>query len=85
MNALAQSFLDQDPDPRETREWIESIEAVIGAEGTERAHQILERLVDETRHVQQFREPRPVAPVALRLDAVHALVKLQRVADRQVP
>ena len=49
MNALAQSFLDQDPDPRETREWIESIEAVIGAEGTERAHQILERLVDETR------------------------------------
>ncbi|HEY7873264.1 MAG TPA: pyruvate dehydrogenase (acetyl-transferring), homodimeric type, partial [Rudaea sp.] len=49
MNALAQSFLDQDPDPRETREWIESIEAVIGAEGTERAHQILEKLVDETR------------------------------------
>ncbi|MDE2225144.1 MAG: pyruvate dehydrogenase (acetyl-transferring), homodimeric type [Xanthomonadaceae bacterium] len=49
MNALAQSFLDQDPDPRETREWIESIEAVIGAEGTGRAHQILERLVDETR------------------------------------
>ncbi|HEY8230368.1 MAG TPA: pyruvate dehydrogenase (acetyl-transferring), homodimeric type, partial [Rhodanobacteraceae bacterium] len=49
MNALAQSFLDQDPDPRETREWIESIEAVIGAEGTERAHQLLEKLVDETR------------------------------------
>jgi len=49
MNALAQSFLDQDPDPRETREWIESIEAVIGAEGTGRAHQILEKLVDETR------------------------------------
>ena len=49
MNALAQSFLDQDPDPRETREWIESIEAVIGAEGTDRAHQILEKLVDETR------------------------------------
>ena len=49
MNALARDFLDQDPDPRETREWIESIDAVIGAEGTERAHQILERLVDETR------------------------------------
>ncbi|HEX5352938.1 MAG TPA: pyruvate dehydrogenase (acetyl-transferring), homodimeric type [Rhodanobacteraceae bacterium] len=49
MNALAQEFLDQDPDPRETREWIESIEAVIGAEGTERAHQLLEKLVNETR------------------------------------
>jgi pyruvate dehydrogenase E1 component len=49
MNALAQEFLQQDPDPRETREWIESIEAVINAEGTERAHQILEKLVDETR------------------------------------
>ena len=49
MNALAREFLDQDPDPRETREWVESIEAVINAEGTERAHQILEKLVDETR------------------------------------
>jgi pyruvate dehydrogenase E1 component len=49
MNALAQTLIDQDPDPRETREWIESIEAVIGAEGTDRAHQILEKLVDETR------------------------------------
>ncbi|TAN03728.1 MAG: pyruvate dehydrogenase (acetyl-transferring), homodimeric type [Rhodanobacteraceae bacterium] len=49
MNAVAQDFLEQDPDPRETREWIESIEAVIGNEGTERAHQILEKLVDETR------------------------------------
>ncbi|HJP98976.1 MAG TPA: pyruvate dehydrogenase (acetyl-transferring), homodimeric type [Rhodanobacteraceae bacterium] len=49
MNAVAQEFVEQDPDPRETREWIESIEAVISAEGTGRAHQILEKLVDETR------------------------------------
>jgi pyruvate dehydrogenase E1 component len=49
MNIVAQEFIEQDPDPRETREWIESIEAVIGAEGTGRAHQILEKLVDETR------------------------------------
>ncbi|MBN8736954.1 MAG: pyruvate dehydrogenase (acetyl-transferring), homodimeric type [Xanthomonadales bacterium] len=46
---MPQEFLEQDPDPRETREWIESIEAVINAEGTDRAHQILEKLVDETR------------------------------------
>ncbi|HEX5487988.1 MAG TPA: pyruvate dehydrogenase (acetyl-transferring), homodimeric type [Rhodanobacteraceae bacterium] len=49
MNAVTQEFLEQDPDPRETREWIESIEAVIDADGTERAHQLLEKLVDETR------------------------------------
>ncbi|HEU0277706.1 MAG TPA: pyruvate dehydrogenase (acetyl-transferring), homodimeric type [Rhodanobacteraceae bacterium] len=49
MNALAKELIDQDPDPRETREWIESIEAVIGADGTERAHQLLEKMVDETR------------------------------------
>ncbi|MGH8152976.1 MAG: pyruvate dehydrogenase (acetyl-transferring), homodimeric type, partial [Rhodanobacteraceae bacterium] len=51
MNALAQDYpyLDQDPDPRETREWIESIEAVIGAEGAGRAQQLVETLVDETR------------------------------------
>ena len=40
---------NQDPDPAETREWLESIDAVIGAEGTERAHFLLEKLVDETR------------------------------------
>src|SRR5579885_2019102 len=49
MNDLTRELLDVDPDPTETREWIESIEAVIQAEGTERAHQLLEKMVDETR------------------------------------
>ena len=49
MNALTQEFLDQDPDPTETREWIESIQAVIHTEGAERAHQLLEKAVDEAR------------------------------------
>ncbi len=49
MNDLTRELLDADPDPIETREWIESIEAVIQAEGTERAHQLLEKMVDETR------------------------------------
>ncbi|MCC6193962.1 MAG: pyruvate dehydrogenase (acetyl-transferring), homodimeric type [Burkholderiales bacterium] len=49
MNAEAQEFLEQDPNPLETREWIESIDAVIDAEGTVRARQLLETLVDETR------------------------------------
>ena len=41
--------LKQDLDPVETREWIEALNAIIGVDGTDRAHFILERLVDETR------------------------------------
>ncbi len=48
MNQLT-DILNQDLDPAETREWIEALNAVIGVEGPERAHYILERLVDETR------------------------------------
>ncbi len=41
--------LDQDLDPTETREWIESLDAVINHDGTERAHFLLEKMVDTTR------------------------------------
>ena len=46
---LLQDILDQDLDPVETREWIEALQVVIGADGPERAHYLLERMVDETR------------------------------------
>ncbi|TAL87189.1 MAG: pyruvate dehydrogenase (acetyl-transferring), homodimeric type [Rhodanobacter sp.] len=42
-------ILDQDLDPTETREWVESLDAVIQHDGTERAHFLLERMVDTTR------------------------------------
>ncbi len=48
MNQL-NDILDQDLDPTETREWIDSLTGVINADGTERAHFLLERMVDETR------------------------------------
>jgi len=38
-----------DPDPDETREWLESLDAVLATDGTERAHFLLERLVDLAR------------------------------------
>lgn len=41
--------LQNDPDPTETREWIESLKAVIDVGGPERAHQILENMVELTR------------------------------------
>ncbi len=38
-----------DTDPQETAEWLESLQAVIEREGPERAHQLIEHLVDFTR------------------------------------
>ncbi|KGM53877.1 pyruvate dehydrogenase [Lysobacter arseniciresistens ZS79] len=42
-------LLANDPDPTETQEWIESIEAVIARDGTERAHSLLQGMVDVSR------------------------------------
>jgi len=39
----------EDLDPVETQEWLESIDSVLKAHGAERAHYILERLIDYTR------------------------------------
>ncbi len=44
-----QDILDQDLDPTETREWIDSLSAVINNDGPERAHFLLDRMVDATR------------------------------------
>ncbi|MGA1580680.1 MAG: pyruvate dehydrogenase (acetyl-transferring), homodimeric type, partial [Luminiphilus sp.] len=41
--------LEQDLDPAETREWIESIDSVLRAHGAERAHFLLEQLIDHAR------------------------------------
>ncbi len=38
-----------DVDPAETREWLDALEAVIEAEGIERAHFLIESLVDQAR------------------------------------
>ena len=41
--------LNQDIDPQETQEWLESLEAVLEVDGVERAHHILESLIDKAR------------------------------------
>ena len=38
-----------DLDPTETREWLESIDSVIRAEGAERAHFLIDRVIEHTR------------------------------------
>ena len=41
--------LTPDTDPQETQEWLDAIEAVLEQEGTERAHFLLETLIDKSR------------------------------------
>ena len=48
MNVMNELLRD-DPDPTETREWIESIQAVLDHDGAPRAHQLLEGMVELTR------------------------------------
>ena len=39
----------QDVDPQETQEWLDALDAVIETEGVERAHYLLEKLIDKSR------------------------------------
>src|SRR3984885_11898188 len=48
-----------DLDPVETREWIASIDSVLRAEGPQRAHSLLERLIDHTRRSGAYLPFRP--------------------------
>ncbi|OGT60231.1 MAG: pyruvate dehydrogenase (acetyl-transferring), homodimeric type [Gammaproteobacteria bacterium RIFCSPHIGHO2_12_FULL_63_22] len=41
--------LDNDRDPTETKEWLESLKAVLDNDGADRAHELLERMVELTR------------------------------------
>ncbi|MFP7722356.1 pyruvate dehydrogenase (acetyl-transferring), homodimeric type [Lysobacter sp. A3-1-A15] len=41
--------MQNDPDPTETQEWVESVQAVIARDGAERAHQLLQGMVEVTR------------------------------------
>jgi pyruvate dehydrogenase E1 component len=40
---------DQDLDAQETREWLQALEGVVAAEGKERAHFLLEQLLEQAR------------------------------------
>ncbi len=41
--------IDLDLDPQETQEWVEALEAVLKHEGADRAHFLLEKLIDKAR------------------------------------
>ncbi len=45
----SQAIPAKDPDPQETREWLDALQALIASEGRERAHALLEALLDQAR------------------------------------
>ncbi|HEX6639040.1 MAG TPA: pyruvate dehydrogenase (acetyl-transferring), homodimeric type, partial [Steroidobacteraceae bacterium] len=49
----------EDLDPIETREWIESIDSVLKTQGAERAHYLLEQLIDHARRSGAYLPFRP--------------------------
>jgi len=54
MSALPESFLGasaNDADSQETREWLDALSALIESEGSDRAHFLLEQLIDHARQV----------------------------------
>jgi pyruvate dehydrogenase E1 component len=46
---LMQDPTRNDLDPAETREWLDALQAVLGSDGPERAHYLLERMIESTR------------------------------------
>ncbi|HKB74777.1 MAG TPA: pyruvate dehydrogenase (acetyl-transferring), homodimeric type, partial [Burkholderiales bacterium] len=49
MSALPEFRAANDPDALETQEWLDALESVLEREGPERAHYLLEKLVDKAR------------------------------------
>src|SRR5207247_6925292 len=49
MAAVPQFPAANDPDALETQEWLDALETVLEREGPERAHYLLDRLIDKAR------------------------------------
>ena len=49
MSAQPQFSIPGDPDALETQEWLDALESVLEREGPQRAHFLLEKLVDKAR------------------------------------
>ncbi len=54
MSAVPQLPAANDPDSQETREWIDALEAVMEREGPERAHYLLQKLIDTARRAGTY-------------------------------
>ncbi len=69
----------EDIDPIETQEWLESIDSVLKAQGPQRAHFILEKLVDFTRRAGTYL---PFKPNTAYLNSISRLQEPDYPGDR---
>ncbi|GIX38348.1 MAG: pyruvate dehydrogenase E1 component [Silanimonas sp.] len=80
MNWL-QDVLANDIDPTETQEWLESLKAVIDADGPERAHYLLERMVELTRRAGAHL---PFAPTTEYINTIPPHLEAKSPGDAQM-
>ncbi|MDN5938443.1 MAG: pyruvate dehydrogenase (acetyl-transferring), homodimeric type, partial [Salinisphaera sp.] len=63
-----QAEVRQDSDPQETREWLDALAAVIEIEGPERAHFLLETLIEKSRRSGAYI---PFSPYTAYVNTIH--------------
>ncbi len=61
----------EDLDPLETQEWLESIDAILKVHGPERAHYLLERLIDHSRRAGAYLPFKPNTAYVNTISAAH--------------
>ena len=81
MNDWLNDLLQNDPDPSESREWIESIKAVIDHDGPERAHQLLSGMVELTRRAGAHL---PFAPTTEYINTIPPQLEPKMLGDAQM-
>ncbi|MCI1711575.1 MAG: pyruvate dehydrogenase (acetyl-transferring), homodimeric type [Chiayiivirga sp.] len=77
MNPL-HDLLNQDLDPTETREWTDALKSVLAADGPDRAHYLLQRMVDHTR---QAGAHLPFAPTTEYINSIPAHLEAKSPGD----
>jgi pyruvate dehydrogenase E1 component len=70
-----------DVDPQETREWLESIDSILKTHGPERAHFLLERLIDHTRRSGTYL---PFKPNTAYLNTISGSLEKEYPGDRTI-
>ena len=61
----------EDLDPQETREWLESIDSVLKAQGAERAHFLLDQLIDHARRSGAYLPYKPNTAYLNTISGIH--------------
>ncbi|HEY6642747.1 pyruvate dehydrogenase (acetyl-transferring), homodimeric type [Povalibacter sp.] len=71
----------EDLDPQETREWLESIDSVLKAQGAERAHFLLDQLIDHARRSGAYL---PYKPNTAYLNTISGSLEKDYPGDRTI-